>query len=324
MRSGTWVLVLVTLVLLFASIPASVVGQGSDSEVQTFTWTAPPSWEGPLALDLTFTFPEPTTCTYDMEAVWVEDEGAPVGNLFTLTGPQTNSWAMSGGASTDSYVHVDGYVDTREGRGNGRGETFFGIRGHDMNVEAGQLDLTVASPFYEVWDYEGSWEGKDLGETPLGVMLDCDGPFSVERRIGEDVTVFDQHSFEGQAAVSLTPQVPMYPLLGATANAVVEGTKSVEIEPSQTVLRVRGQQFTHAPGFGGVSTGAAVGQFALDHPDGNASWPIGPRPNIDYRGSGGAHEMELTRFAATVYDSFGGFLVGVEAVEDLDQAVGAS
>lgn len=306
--------VLLAVLLIVGSVPLGSVGAAQD---HAFEWQSARGFEGPLAVDLTFHFPQATTCSYDVEAVWVEDEPAPFGFMFTLGGPAGETWVMSGGTSRDSYVHVEDHVDTRSEDGPGRGEWFFGIES-SRSLEAGEsLNLTAVSPYFQTWD-------NDLSEVPLSIEMDCDGPFSVDKQAGHEVSFFDQHGFDGGASASVSEHPPGVPFLPVSANAAVDERREVTLDESNAVLRVRGHQFTMVGGVGGVLAGAAAGQFALEHPEGESSWPFSFRPVIDYADPGGEHEMRLTRTAATSFDTFGGMLVGVGPVETLNAANGGA
>lgn len=304
--------------LLLAGVPPGALAQDTD-DGRTFTWQAPASFEGPLAVDLTFTFPEATSCSYDLEMVWVEDEPAPFGHMYTLSEPDGGeAWSLTGGTSRDSYVHVDGHADTRDGSGDGRGEFFFGIESGFSTDGPGEVNLTLASPFYE------AWEGNALSDVPLSVEVSCDSSFTVDRAAGHTVSLFDQHGFDGGSSASVQPSVPGAGFLRPAANVAHEERRTVDVDESETVLRLRGHQYTYVRGFTALFTGAAVGEFELDHPRGNASWLLTPTPVIDHASGSGTHEMALTRAAAATLDTLGGVLVGVDPVDDLDAATGGS
>lgn len=293
---------LLALVLLsVGAVPAHA--QPDATETTHFFFKAPRDITGLFAARLRFEWGGENTCSGVLAASGPRVSINPVYYWSEWKSATTFDWTSLYRAS-NLQIHAGGTIDSRsleQTSGNWGFAPFF----------SGKTFTDYLEVTYRAFDV-AAWNSS-VTDAPVWIELTCERPFTVAGiEAGTDGRSFTRDSLHEGVGASVDYLV----LPSATVSA---GDKLRHTFDEASVLfsiySYQGQN------------GTSIGRLTLKHPQGTESWEPSGNPFytdqvINFAGGPGAYELTLDRVGAGSVDIFLGSLVGLDAVDCLEQTIG--
>lgn len=301
-RAQVTPLLLLALVLVsLASVPAHATEQVS--ETTHFVFKAPRDFTGSLAARLRFDWEGENECSGVAAAAGPRGIAPnPVHYWSEWRSATTFGWA-SLRENPNFRIHAAGTIDTRsliQTSGNWAWRpSFSGTFTDYLEVTYRAFDLAAWNSTLEF-----------ARDAPVWIEITCQRPFLVTGlEAGTDGRSFTEDSLDDGVGASVRQS-------GPSATVSVGDKLRHTLDQSTVLFDVRSSQGS-----------PSLGRLTLQHPQGTESWAPSGNPFhtdevIHFSGGPGAYELTLDRVGAGVVDSVIGALVGLDAVDCLDQALG--
>ncbi len=291
---------LALVLLSLGAFPAHA--QPDTTETTHFLFKAPRDLTGLFAARLRFEWAGENTCSGVLAASGPRVSPNHVYYWSEWKSATTFDWTSLYRAS-NLQIHGAGAIDTRsldQTSGNWGFAPFF----------SGKTFTDYLEVTYRAFDV-AAWNSS-VTDAPVWIELTCERPFTVAGiEAGTDGRSFTRDSLNEGVGASVQMVQP-------SATVSVGDKLRHTLDEASVLFSVRSYQ---------GQNGTAIGRLTLQHPQGTESWEPSGNPFytdeiINFSGIAGAYDVTLDRVGAATADSFLGSLVGLDAVDCLDQAIG--